>query len=837
MVFAYTLLKPRNVLSKEKEMMSGGKISMKKLLKKASALLLAIVMICGVIAISPSLALTALAEDEIPIYQDIDNYSFEERAADLVARMTPAQKGSQMVSTASAIPALGINSYQWWSEAIHGHSRGNASNPMSYPVSYAAASSWNPDLYYDEATQIGDEIRESVSNRRVNLTLYSPTVNLARDPRWGRNDESYGEDPFLSGVMGSVFTQGMEGKDRHGNLLDPDGYYKTITTAKHYTANNSERNRLSGGANTDERSLREYYTAPYRDMLLNAGTSSIMTAYSHVNGVPASVSSYLMDTLLRKTWGFGGYITSDCDSVSTINNHQYINPYTGQVMTRYEIFANAMAHGEDLECNGGHSANIGNYNSNMTGMLSGNIMTDKGVFTENQVDISLHRLMSTRMKLGEFDGDDVSYVADANARLASYQGQSLTGRQTAERIKIATDIASEGIVLLKNDSSERKNGETAKLLPLNVPATGSYNVAIIGIAAQATFLGGYSANPGTTVTVENGIRNAIRAINPDANVTFYRGFTNGNNVNNVTAIDPAAIEAAAQADICIVVGGTDGTTSKEDGDRTTIALPGAQAQLIDEVGKANKNTVALLETCGPVQVTTFEESISSIVWSAFAGQNKGVAFANVLLGTVNPSGKTTALWHRNVNDVGVSDVAGILDYNMYKTETNPGRTYMYFDGPVSYPFGYGLSYTEFEYSDLQLDKAAYDANDTITATFKVKNTGTKAGAEVAQLYVSQPNAPAALQRPIKRLKGFDKITLAAGEEKTVTIEVNANDLAFFNEDQGKYVVDTGNYELQIGKSSSNVALNQTFTVSGTINVVPRVLTAVPNQSGDELLDI
>jgi beta-glucosidase len=779
---------------------------------------------------------SGFAEDETPIYQD-KSYSFEERAADLVYRMTAAQKGSQMLSTAAAVPALGLSSYQWWSEAIHGHSRGNATNPMSYPVSYSVASSWNPDLYYLEATEIGNEIRESVNGRNLNLTLYSPTVNLARDPRWGRNDENYGEDPFLAGTMGTAFTQGMEGKDKEGNLLDPNGYYKTVTTAKHYTANNSEGNRLSGGADTDIRSLREYYTAPYRDMILNAGTSSVMTAYSTVNGVPVSMSSYLMDTLLRQTWGFDGYVTSDCDSVSTIARHNYVNPHTGKVLTVPEQFASALAHGEDLECNGGHSNSVGTYGSNMTAMLSGNIMTDKGLFTENQVDVSLHRLMTARMKVGEFDGN-TSYVADANARLASYTGTVARARQTAERLKLATDIGSESVVLLKNEAASRKDGSTSKLLPLQIPATGAFNVAIVGVWAQDAYLGLYSANPGATVNIQTGITNAIKAINPTANVTYYKGFTNnGTDVALMASIDQTAIEAAALADLCIVVTGTNQNYSREDGDRANIYLPGAQADLISAVGKANKNTVALMETCGPMQVTTFEGDVSAIVWSSFAGQNKGDVFANVLTGKVNPSGKLTALWHKNVSNDGPSDLASIYDYTLYKTETTPGRTYMYFDGPVSYPFGYGLSYTTFEYSNLKLNKSVFDANETITATFDVKNTGAIAGAESAQLYVAQPNAPAALQRPIKRLKGFDKVMLAAGETKTISIQVKIPDLAFFNEAQEKYIVDTGAYEIQIGKSSADIQLRQNITVSGSINVVPKVLTVKANQSGDAALDI
>ncbi len=769
----------------------------------------------------------------VPIYQD-KSYSFSERAADLVARMTLSQKTSQLVTQGSAaIPELGINRYTWWSEAIHGRS---AAGGTMYPVSYAVGSSWDRDLYYKEATEIGNEIREGVSGNNLNLTFFSPTVNLARDPRWGRNDESYSEDAYMSGVMGGQFVMGMEGKDQNGALLDPAGYNKVITTLKHYLANNSERNRLTGGANMDERSLREYYSAQYRDIVKKTDVQSLMTAYSHVNGVPAALNVYILDTLLRQTWGFSGYVVSDCDAVSTIARHQYINPFTGKVITTPELFAQSLMHGNDVECNGGHSSNIGTNITNMSSMLG--LETEKGIFTENQVDISVHRAMLARMKLGEFDGN-ISYVTDAAARKAVYAGVTL-GNQTSERLAITEKMGESGIVLLQNNLVAKEGAAAEKLLPLKIPATGAFKIALIGYCATSTFLGGYSADPGANnrVTIQKGIEDAVKAINPEAVITYHKGFTeSGTDVNVFYTVDPAAVELAAASDLVLVVAGSNGSTSAEDADRSTTKLPGAQSELISRVGKANKNTVAIMETCGPMEVESFKNDVGAILWSAYAGMRKGVAFANVLFGKTTPSGKVTATWHKVVNDYGETDIPSITDYNLYRTNGSNGRTYMYFNGEVSYPFGYGLSYTSFEYSNLRIDKTALDANDSFKVTFDIKNTGSVKGAEVAQLYVAQPDAAAELLRPYKRLKGFDKVELEPNETKTVTLEVKVPDLAFFNESLMRYAVDTGRYEIQVGKSSADIVLKSDINVTGALKHVPAVVTAKAIQSGDVENDI
>ncbi|MDR0570938.1 MAG: glycoside hydrolase family 3 C-terminal domain-containing protein [Clostridiales Family XIII bacterium] len=827
---------------------------------------------------------TRTAPLETPIYKDASGqYSFAERAADLVSRMTVAEKASQSTGSMSpAIPRLGLSKYQWWNEALHGFAATSPEtaggmgvapsygtsvpNSTSYPQSTSMASSWDPALYYAEATQISDEIRERVVDNSKNLNMYSPNVNLQRDPRWGRNEEAYSEDPYLTGVMGSAFVNGMEGRNyATGETLDPNGYKKVSTTIKHYTANNSENNRtgplngglanaanggVEGGAfNVDYRAMREYFTAPYRDIIQNANVGSVMTAYSTVNGLPVSMSSYFMDTLLRQTFGFGGFITSDCDSVQTIANHRYVNPHTGKLLTKAEQYASALAHGEDLECNSGVSVSgSGNYWVNYPLMLGG-VKTDKGVFTENQFDISVHRLMTTRMQLGEFDGV-IGYQAAGKARMeAGLDGgyvKNLFG-QTQERLALAENLAENSVVMLKNAAPA---GSADKILPVKASPTADrpLKVAVIGQWARTgTYLGQYSSTQLVTgesdsnfVTIERGIIAAMKAKYGDnVQVDYYRGFSNSlTALASLTTIAQDDVAKAAAADLAVVVLATEQATSREGNDRATIKLPGAQAQLASAVGKANPNTIVILETCGPVQVTSFEPDVAAILWSSFGGVKKGVGFGKIITGAVNPSGKTQQLWYNNVDNTDpASDITGIYDYDLYESEGHPGRTYMYYSGTyqpggVSYPFGYGLSFTTFEYSNLRVNGTSFTADDTVEVTFDLKNTGNVKGKEVAELYFAQPGT-ALPNRPIKRLKGFQKVELNPGETKSVTLKADVKDLAYFDTAANKYVVDEGAWQLQVGAACNNIALSQNFSVTrGQITEKPQVVTFKPNQTGD-----
>lgn len=823
------------------------------------------------------------------IYLD-SSYSFAERAADLVSRMTVAERAAETISSrAPAIPRLGIAPYGWWNEALHGVSRStitenaNATtlnNTTSYPIDQSLGSSWDPSLIHKVASEIGDEARDVSPENSLNLDFYSPTMNMERDLRWGRNDETYGEDPFLVTKLVSQFVNGMEGKDESGNLLpEGDGFKKTLTTIKHYAANNSEVNRRTGSADMDDRTLREYYTDAFRGIVEAAHPGSVMSSYNAINshspafagetsaqtppdpnnpsGAPTADDPYLIDTLLRQTFGFQGYLTSDCDAVfEAVRSHRWTIPSWpsadfARPVNNTERNALAMSAGEDLNCNTGFRDNFG-YLNQLPTAVDQEIPTIVDTFNVNDLDTSATRLFEARMSLGEWD-DNVPWVTQARARVpyGSWNNNSNNGvTETPARLALAREAGDKSIVLLKNDSKTRKDTTTGRLLPLQniLPAATAPKVAVIGFfgnpAPANVYLGGYSStqqppsvtqpNAGQTNTITgyDGIRNAVLALHPDATVDFLRGFTGtGTTAASLTDVDPAAVTAAAGYDAVIVYVGTDAGTANEDSDRVAITLPGAQGSLISQVAAANPNTVAYMETIGPVDTTAFDSSVAGIVWSSYNGQRKGDALADVLLGDYNPSGRTPSIWPLNVGQLQPT-----TDYDIHPHNGLPGRTHWYFDDAVRYPFGHGLSYADFDYSNLQISDTTPSADDTIDVSVDVHNTSAVAGDEVVQLYAATPHAAPELQRPIKRLKGFKKVHFDPGETKTVTLPVKIADLAFFDDSLGRWVVDPS-YEIQVGRSSADIQETGDVDVAGALTPKVNVLTVKPTMAGDAARDV
>lgn len=773
----------------------------------------------------------------VPIYLN-PAYPPKERAADLVSRLTLPEKAAEMNSQAAAVPRLGIEAYGWWNEAAHGVARlqtNNGGNPptlvdtTSYPVDLSLGSTWNPALMYSEATMISDEAREVVPNNTVDLNYYSPTVNLARDPRWGRNDETFSEDPLLTADIASQFVDGMQGKTPDGTMLPGShGYLKTSTTLKHFAANNTENTRLTGSSNMDERTLREYYTAQFRDIIAQSDPSSIMSAYNEVNGVPAPADVHLMDTLARQTYGFGGFFTSDCDAVYIIQGrHQWQPPGYPQPLNADQRTAFANAAGEDLNCDQGfHDAS--NYGNTIPTAVGQGIVTQTDTYNVGDVDTSLVRLFTVRIQTGEFDNEaTVPWVTKARAMLGgttwvnSDANNAVT--ETPARLAEAQQAGDQSIVLLQNNRS---------LLPLRVPHSGPFKVAVIGFYANppSMYLGGYASVQGSAgvakeVNGYQGVRTAIRRIDPQATVDWLPGVT-GTGLNTV---DPASVAAARNYDAVIVYAGTDASTATEGVDRSSLALPGAQGSLISQVAAANPNTIVYLETLGEVDVTSFQQSVPALLWSSYNGQRKGASLADVLLGRTNPSGRLPFSWYADVNQLPPT-----TSYDIRPTATALGRTYMYFTGALSYPFGYGGSYTSFRYRDLKVDRSHLDANDTIHISADVTNTGPVAGDDVAQIYMTTPDALASLQRPIKRLEAFGKISLRPHRTKHVDFTVKVPNLAFFNESTNTFGVDNGRYGIQLSSSAANSDIQQQafVTVTGQLRPTPSVVTAKPVAPGD-----
>ncbi|MBV9450172.1 MAG: glycoside hydrolase family 3 C-terminal domain-containing protein [Streptosporangiaceae bacterium] len=779
-----------------------------------------------------------------PIYLN-PAYPPAERAADLVSRMTTAEKAQQMDSNqAPAIPRLGVAAWGWWNESNHGVSflstkpTGNASiltNTTVYPTDLAMGSTWNPQLVYQEARQIGAEAREVAPGNTENLDFYAPTVNLSRDPRWGRNDETWSEDPTLTADLASQYVDGVQGETQTGQLpKSANGYYQAITTLKHYAANNTENTRLTGSSDMDQRNLREYYTAQFASIIAQSHPGSIMSSYNEVNGTPSPANVQLNQQMARETFGFNGYFTSDCDAIYVMQHyHNWTPPNSTVPVDQFTRAAYANSAGEDLDCNAGFHDSFG-YGNTIPTALTQNIHTLTDTYNIGDVDTSVVRLFTARIETGEFDSESmVPWVAAARKALGgvtwvnSNANNAIT--ETPQRLEQAQQSADQSLVLLKNSG----------LLPLKIPSSGPYKLAVIGYFAhpQSLFLGGYAslqaaAGAANNVDAYTGIKAAVQAINPNAQVDFYPGVTGGTTAATLTTVDPASVAAAKNYDAVVVVAATDNTTGTEGVDRSTLALPGAQAAMIQQVEAANPHTIAYLETMGEVDTSPFLATTPALLWSSYNGQRQGAALADVLLGKVNPSGHLPFTWYANVNQIPPT-----TDYNIRPTATTDGRTYMYFTGDVSWPFGYGQSYAAFRYSHLSADRTEVDANGSVTVGAEVTNTSPVAGATVAQLYASTPDAPAALQRPAKRLEGFQKVFLGPGQTRHITFTVKAADLAFFNETTNRYQVDDGRYGLQLGTSSSDIAQQVMINVTGALRPAPQTVTVQPVMPGDAANDV
>ncbi len=856
-----------------------------------------------------------------PIYLNTA-YSFEERAADLISRLTLEEKESLLGNNMPAVPRLGINPFNVWNEALHGvmgrgfNSGPDAGSPTSFPNSVALGSAWDPDLMEREATAISDEARAINSPVIRGLTYWSPVVEPVRDPRWGRTGESYGEDPFLISQIAGGFIRGMMGNDAR--------YLKSVPCGKHFFANNSEFDRHVSSSDIDSRDMREFYLTPYKDLIEKDNLPSIMSSYNAVNGVPVSAGKFYIDTIARRTYGMKGYVTGDCAAIEDI--------YTGHyyVETAAEATAMGLKAGVDTDCGSV-------YQSSAIEALN------KGLITEADIDKALLNVFTIRMRIGEFDPPEkVPFTHFQPNVIGSPSNKAL-----------AKEIATKTPVLLKNEMVANSN---SKALPLD--ATGITRIALIGPQADEVELGPYSGRPSreNMITPYDGIKNYVEKNGISAEVVhssggntanksnlFYvvgfellksdgavirydatkyvassEGITVGSGMGDVdqvrtiddgswtaygnidltdvdtiginlnipidgglvevrvgspegnliatlnatvaagarpggvygagslmkvkvnklglnepqtlylvfraspdAPIDEETIAMASSADVAVVFVGTDEKTATEEADRLTLLLPGNQVELIKAVAEVNPYTIVIMQTLGCVEVEEFNnlQNIPGIIWTGYNGQAQGAAIASILFGDANPGGKLNATWYRSV-----TDLPKITDYTLRGGENKNGRTYWYFDREVSYEFGYGLSYTTFEFSNFRISKHTLTPLDKITVSADVTNTGKRDGDEVVQVYMSTPDSPASLQRPIKRLKGFERVTIPRGQTKTVEIEMDCADLWFWDPDREKITFDQGKYVFEIGSSSKDIRGSVTANMEGT--VIPGLKTVV-----------
>ena len=684
-----------------------------------------------------------------------EKLSFERRAEDLVSRLTLEEKVSQMMENAPAIPKLGIPAYNWWNETLHGVARSKDTVTV-FPQAIALAANFDSEavklmgkICAEEARAIYNQALKEQKNgeRYKGLTFWTPNINIFRDPRWGRGQETYGEDPYLTGQLGMAIVNGLQGDDNK--------YLKTSACAKHFAIHSGpESTRHTFDANVSDHDLWNTYLPAFRDLVVDAKVSSVMCAYNRYQGAPCCGNEKLMVSILRKQWGFSGYVTSDCGAVTDF----WMTHKTA--LDEKHASADAVKMGTDLEC--------GEFWNKHWTYKTLSDAVKAGLIDEKKLDESVKRLFLTRMKLGMFDSnvpfDQISY----------------TKLNDPAHKEHALKMARQSMVLLKN------NG----VLPLRKNLK---SIAVIGPNAdnKEVLLGNYNGIPQELVTVIGGIK---KKLVPELKVIFDQGvdYTKLIEGKNITEV----ANKAAEADVIIFAGGINSTHEGEEGDagkeemegfyrgdRTTIALPRVQTELMKALKSTGKPVVFVNMSGSAIGMEWEAENVDAILQAWYGGQSAGTAIADVLFGDYNPSGRLPVTFYRN--DLDLPDFS---DYNM----TN--RTYRYFKGKPLYEFGYGLSYTTFAYRNLRIPEKA-KSDQTITLSVEVQNTGKTTGEEVVQLYVSGIGNQNG--EPLRSLKGFQRVKINPGEKKDIFFDVKVRDLGGFNF-QGEKIIKSGQYLISIG---------------------------------------
>ena len=852
------------------------------------------------------------------------NLPAEQRAADLVKRLTLEEKASQLVNQSRAIPRLGVPAYDWWSEALHGVA---VPGVTEFPEPVGLAATFDPKSIHEMATAISTEARiihaQSVAANGDSeifhgLDFWAPNVNIFRDPRWGRGQETYGEDPFLTARMGVAFVRGMQGDDPH--------YYRVISTPKHYDVHSGpESTRHVADVAVSKHDELDTYLPAFRAAVTEGKAGSVMCAYNDVNGQPACANEFLLEDQLRGKWNFQGYVVSDCGAVRDIFENHHYEPSQAQAS------AVSLTRGMDNECI--------DFRAKVTDDHDYRPYLDavqEGYLKESAIDTALVRLFTARIKLGLFDPPQmVPYTKiDAN-ELASPAHRAL-----------ALKLANESMVLLKNDGTLPLKAASQKILVVGPLADqtrvllGNYNgipnhtVSILegmkkefggniayiegtGFLSKHTepvpcALFSIDGKPGVKATylkknivsfyvertnntaalatrIEPGIDIAAQPL-PDAAVNvdpltvrwettltptetgdynlgvetdgFFRVFLDGASVTMANyphgvevvtgkahleagkpyklevdyqktaniignapphlklvwskidrSVDPAVTAAAQKADVVVAVVGITSELEGEEmnvqepgfkgGDRTSLDLPGPEQKLLETLAATGKPLVVVLTNGSALAVNWANEHANAILDAWYPGEEGGTAVAQTISGKNNPAGRLPVTFYKSADQLPPFD-----DYNM------KGRTYRYFTGTPLYPFGYGLSYTKFSYSNLNVPTSAVDAGQPVVVEATVTNTGASAGDEVAQLYLSFPSV---LGAPLRALRGFERVHLEAGASQTVRFELKPRDLSMVTE-KGEPIVAEGAYTVTVGGGQPNTgvpAATGTFNVKGT----------------------
>ena len=712
-----------------------------------------------------------------PVYMD-ESLSFEERAKNLVAQMTLEEKVTQMIYSAPAIPRLGIPSYNWWNEALHGVAR--AGLATVFPQAIGLAATFDEELIYEIADVISTEGRAKYHESFLKgdrdiykgLTFWSPNINIFRDPRWGRGHETYGEDPYLTGRLGVAFVKGIQGNDKK--------YLKAAACAKHFAVHSGpETERHSFDAVVSKKDLRETYLPAFKECVEEAGVEAIMGAYNRTNGEPCCGSKTLLKEILREEWGFNGHVTSDCWAIKDFHE--------GHMVTKTvpESVALALKNGCDLNC----------------GTMYANLLIahKEGLVTEEDIDRSVTRLMITRMKLGMFDKPENVPYTNIPYELNSCDKHS----------DFSVEVAKKTMVLLKNDNN---------LLPLDKSKLKS--IAVIGPNADSRKVleGNYFGTSDRYVTILEGIRAAVgkdTRIHYSEGCHLYKSKMSGLSETHDRFAE--ALSAAERSDVVIMCLGLDATIEGEEGDTSNeyaggdklhLNLLGLQQELLEKICATGKPVVLVLLSGSALAVTWSDKHIPAIVLGWYPGGRGGEAVASLLFGDYSPSGRLPVTFYATTEE--------LPDFHDYAMKD---RTYRYMTKDALYPFGYGLSYTRFEYDAIKV-AASYKTGETVSCSAIVKNVGKRAAEEVVQLYLKDVEA-SVVDMPRWQLRGIKKVYLEPGEQKEIFFTLTPRQLALIDND-GKAVLEPGKFEIYISGSQPDkrsVKLTSTKVQKASFKVI------------------
>ncbi len=859
------------------------------------------------------LSFTAFAQDTSNLAYMDSKLSPEQRAADLVHRMTLEEKASQLVNQARAIPGLNVPAYDWWSEALHGVA---VDGTTEFPEPIGLAATFDTPRIHEMATAIGIEARilhvQAVRNGTFpffhGLDFWAPNVNIFRDPRWGRGQETYGEDPFLSARMAVAFVKGMQGDDPR--------YYRVISTPKHFAVHSGpEPTRHFADVDVSKHDELDTYLPAFRAAVIEGHAGSVMCAYNAINGQPACASEFLLQHTLRGAWQFQGYVVSDCDAVRNIFRDHHYRP------TQPQASAISLVRGMDNECIDS-SAKVTDDHDYRPYVEA----VQQGYLPESSIDTALIRLFTARIRLGMFDPPEMVPYGKIDERELDSSVHRALARQ----------IANESIVLLQDDGvlplkSVKRIAVLGPLADQTAVLLGNYNgtpthtVSVLeGMKAEfpdakITYVPGtqflsnrgdpvpasalttpdrkpglkaeYGSRPGfdsqltpLTSRVESGVKLNEQSLPEEAKATKtlavkWSGFLNpnasgdyllginadgfarvsaddklvtegwGNDthlgqihlekghpikldvsyswfgeskreaqliwapINN--APDPAAIAAARNADVIVAVVGSTSRLEGEEmpvdqpgfsgGDRTSLDLPKPEEDLVQAVAATGKPLVIVLMNGSALGVNWEKAHANAILEAWYSGEEGGAAIAETLSGKNNPAGRLPVTFYKDVHQL-----PHFENYSM------KGRTYRYFKGEPLWPFGYGLSYTTFGYSDLALPNAPLNAGDSLDCSVAVTNTGKIAGDEVVQLYLKFPDVQGA---PIRALRGFQRIHLEPGAKQRVDFHLNPRDLNMVTQ-EGDIIVARGKYIVSIGGGQPNAGVP---SISGSFEIIRQLM--------------